>query len=303
MPEKELLESEEKLPPNVKVVETEKAKFRIAYGVHTVEQKPEDLGEVDALMLESGSFDYTSSKERVENLFADKIRHYAQYRKIIKRAEKKEKPIFLGDITEEDAVTALQMGLKLLEPIMGVWVLASLLRSGELILPAEIATGYLLSETSAVGIVDGIILGTKIRDYLFGEKNPSVDKKSFSRAVERFLGDLNERIHPETNTILVTLRNNLMAQKLKTVSEKLEIQNRKPEVGISIGEYHHGIEKALKKDDEERVKLVDKLLNVPGLKKTREKIATIAKFDFNKEEDKWELTDRFKDPHLAKIEK
>lgn len=131
------------------------------------------------------------------------------------------------------------------------------------------------------------------------------DEKSARRAVNRFLNDLNERVHPETNAIIVTLRNHLFAQKAETIVKTLspEIKNRKPEAAITLGARHYGIERALKEEDKERVWLIDKLLSVPGLKKTREKIATIARFDFNKEKDKWELTERFKDPHLAKIEK
>lgn len=307
IPKEEKFEEKEKLPPNVVMVETPEAKFRIAYGTHSTEQKPEELGKPDALMLESlGLIDYTSSKKLVEEEFDKKVRESIQYRKIIKRAEEKEKPIFLGDITEWESAALLQFGLQFLEPMIGVLLLGSLLRSWvkEKLtnLPKKKLTRreFLKKSISALYFLSDLPGGV-IR-YLFEEEG-ILDEKSASRAVERFLWDLNEKIHPETKAIIVTLRNHLMAQKMKTISERLEIQNRKPEVTTVVGAFHHGIEEALEEDDEERVKLVDKLLSVPGLEKTREKIATIARLDFNKEKDGWELTEQFKDPHLLKIEK
>lgn len=207
-PEKEMSENEEELPPNVKIVETEKTKFRIAHGKHNVEQKPEDLGKADALMLE-GIFDYTLSKELVEKEFNGDLKEKIQYKEMIKTAEKKRAPIFVGDVIKQKCIFFSTL---------------------------------------------------RLRDYLF-------------------------------------------AQKLKTIAERLETQKRKPEIAIVIGAGHTGIEEALKKSNEERVKLIDNRSDDPDLREAREKIATIARFDFNEKEGKWELTDRFKDPHLAKIEK
>jgi hypothetical protein len=57
------------LPPNVVKIETKEGIFRIAYGVHTVPQKPEDVKGTDAIMLETGSYEYHSSpKEAIKNL-------------------------------------------------------------------------------------------------------------------------------------------------------------------------------------------------------------------------------------------
>ncbi len=291
----------------MKIVETDKGKFRIAYGASFTERKPEELGKADVWAPEtSGLVDYTLTKELVEEKFykiSRKDKPFStDHRKIFEKTEEGKKPIFLIDITEQELATLLQIDLKYLEPIVGSGLLAILARDfilGEKrltrreILKKAGAGIYFLSEFPA-----GIIRGLFGEDFIVGEK-------SASRAVEKFLDDLNERIHPETNAIIQTLRNSLLAQKAKTIAERLglEIKGRKPEIALTVGAAHHGIEKALLKEDEERVWLIDKLLSVPGLKNTREKIATIARFDFNKEKDKWELTDQSKDPHLAKIEK
>lgn len=287
-------ESKEELPSNV-VVETPEAKFRIAYGLHPVEMKPEVLGKSDALMIETGVvFNYTLPKKLVEKNFNRDIRRSTQYGKIIEKAEREEKPIFLGDITEWRTAFLLQIGLKVLELTVGIALLKNLIKS--LLENEKMTRREFLKKTAA-----GIYLSSEMPSYI--SLLLSGDEKSAGRAIEKFLTDLNERTHPETNAILLTLRNYVMAQKLKTIAEKLGIKNRKPEVAIAIGKRHSGIEKALEKEDEERVRLVNKLLSIPGLKKTRENIATIAQFDFNEKENKWELTDQFKDPYLSKIEK
>ncbi len=295
---------EEELPPNVKEIETQNAKIRIAYERHDgIERKPEELGDnYDAWVPEIMGIDYTLSKKIVERdfnkIFRKKI---PEYRKIFEKIEKEGKPIFLGDITEDKTILLLNKSLRYLESAATGVLVASLVYdflAGEKLTKIEvlksIAAVYLYSEA-----IEAMI------DKLSYKLRGGIDEKSISRAIERFLGNLNEKIHPETHFILATLRNSLFAQKMKTIAESLKIQNRKPEIAVTLGAGHHGIEKALLKDDEKRVGLIKKLLSVPapGLKKIRESIATIAWFDFNKEKGWWELTKQFKDPNLSKIEK
>lgn len=131
-------------------------------------------------------------------------------------------------------------------------------------------------------------------------------KKNAIGKTTSFLDDVNDAIHPETrHEIIRILRNHLFAEKADTVARKLalEIQNRKPEITITVGSNHYGIEKAFFKKDEERARLINEILSSSGSKGMREKIATIARFDYNKKENKWEMTDRFKDKLLAGIEK
>lgn len=296
--EKETPESEEKLPPNVKVVDTEKGKFRIAYGVHpsfgffNVEMKPEELGNADALVPELADFDYTSRKELVEERFNKShcfSEYDLQYGKLIKKVKKEGKPIFLADITEPKTIEMIRQGLSFSEGVVAGALLGSLL--------LDYSKGEKWTEIETLKTIASIYFSSEaIGDMLAGLsykiRHGILDEKSISRNIARFLSDLNERIHPETNFLIVTLRNSLFAQKLETIAERLgsEIKDRKPEVAITIGGRHHGIEKALKKEDKRRVWLINKLLSVPGLKKTREKIATIARFDFNKEKNMWEMT-------------
>ncbi len=304
---KEIPGVQEKLLPNVVLVETGKAKFRIAYGSHDIERKSEELSKADVWLPETGGrIDYALSKELVEenfnNILKKKEPFLTEYKKIFEKAEREKVPIFLGDIPETELVILIQANLKGVEPVVGLALLAklvwdSVIESKKLtrrdFLKKTLAGIYFLSE--APSIITGNLLSTDRVD----------DEQSARRDVDRFLNDLNERAHPETNAIIATMRNNLFAQKAETIAGKLspEIKNRKPEVAITLGARHHGIEDALSKKDEERAGLIDKILSVPGLKDTREKIATIARFDFNREKNKWEMTDRFKDPHLAKIEK
>ncbi len=309
-PEKQPPESKEELPPNVVVVETPEAKFRIGYnGPHFLFEYGDnlvgDLEKVDALILELMGFDYTLPKDVVEENFK-KIKEnellISQYGKIIKKAEELGKPIFLGDITKVVSESLLTEGMQILEPIAGMALIASLIKDmsenkkmtrREFMLKA-FGGSYALSKISNDTV-----------EILYGfYKRGLPDEQSPVRKTTRFFDEVNDAIHPETrNKITIKLRNLLYAQKMKEVARKFKIKGRKTEVAVAIGSDHHEIEKDFLKEDEEIVKQISQLLSNPKLKDVREKIATIARFDFSEKENKWELTDRFKDPYLAKIEK
>lgn len=53
--------------------------------------------------------------------------------------------------------------------------------------------------------------------------------KGAEGAVQRFLVDLEEKIHPETTFVILTLRNYLLAQKMKTIIKSLGRGDKKPE--------------------------------------------------------------------------
>lgn len=305
--EKEIPKSEEELPPNVKLVETEKGKFRIAYGTHFTERNPEELGKSVAWLPETATrIDYTEPKELVEKNFNTVLKKRepfsTEYRKTFKEAERKRTPIFLVDIAEAEAVTLIQAYLHGVEPAVGVALLAKLAWDSVIeekkisrrdFLKKTFAGIYFLSETPNLIINNLLSIGEV------------PDEKSARRAVDRFLNDLDETAHPEKNSIIVTLRNHLFAQKAETIAKTLspEIKTEKPEIAITLGARHHGIEGAFSKKDEERAWLIDVISSVPGMEKTREKIATVARFDFNEKENKWEMTERFEDELLTGIKK
>lgn len=285
------------LPPNVVIIERPEARYRIIYGRHDTGQKVEDVGNADALVLEYVSRDY-STGDKAEKTF-NALTSSKQYLNLVNHLQQRRKPVFLADMNSI-YITSLLNGLKALEPIIGLYLISKLaigikrqainrrnfIRTGG---ARAIAALWFLSD------MPGLILSAS-------QVQTTKDEHSASRAVNRFLTDLEERIHPETEAIVMTLRNHLFAQKLKTIADMMSSHTEgKPEVGIVIGARHTGIEAALQKEDQERVELINRLLHLPGLEETRAKIATIARMDFDEDQHVW-VASIFKDPHLAPLE-
>lgn len=289
------LDEKEGLPKNVVLIETPQAKFRIAYGYHVSEQNPADVEMSEAIALETGGESYATPEEAEETFrrAVDSI----QYRKIITQAKEKKKPIFFVDMTNDNYVPLLQMGLKTGETLLGIKLLGSLARE------VKEETGDMTRreflKKSMKGAA-GLYFSSHALGYLSSLAKIGSEEKSAIRAVNRFLNDIDERVHPETQAIILTLRNYLMAQKMKTVAEQFFQKDKKADVAMIVGSGHSGIEKALQKDDPERIEVIHKLLKTPGLSKARKQIATIARFDFDDANNKWKTT-LFEDPRLTSI--
>jgi len=296
-------DDKEQLPENVVMMETPEGKFRIMYGYHDMPQRPEELGAADALALETGGEDY-SQKEVAEKLIADCLND-PQYNLIVKEAMKNKKPIYFTDISKADAGLLLRVGLGSVETVVGLDLLAALGKDTllELSEKKEISRRDFLKKFSKGAV--GLYLSSELLEnllFLFSKGKP-VDERSQTRAITRFLTELNEGIHPEVNAIILTLRNYLMAQKLVTIARKLSGEkNIKKEIAIVVGAAHSGIEKSLTKKDEERESLIKKLLAVPGLEEARKRIAAITRMDFDEKQNRWVATEIFKDPLLASLE-
>lgn len=92
IPKNQELEKKEELPENVVIIERPEGKFRIVYGMHSIEQDPKDIGNADALVLEMAG-DYSDSSSAQKLLaYSEK---FVQYEKIFKQAASEKKPIFL----------------------------------------------------------------------------------------------------------------------------------------------------------------------------------------------------------------
>lgn len=333
-PEKRALQEKEKSPDNVVPVDTPEARYKVVYGYHTIEQEPTDIGKSDAIFLEkiTKGGDY-STPESAEKL----LKEYSsepQYRQIILEAERQKKPIFFGDIIGGDLVVALQHGLRDIEPVVGALLLASLTKKA-----VEQGIMNMDRREFLKKALGGIFLLSQAHQglgaLLEAGKNPGFkfDRKGAMGEIDKFLTKLNEKIHPETNAIVLTMRNALNAKKIKEIAKLMEKEvlekeqaakeifekemekrpggarkkwvereDKRPEVAIVMGAWHRGIEDALLDDEEELIELVDELLGVPGLEETRKKIATIARFDFDEEENKWKAR-ILKDRKLTEIEK
>lgn len=289
LPELPELPEKEKLPENVAIVETPKADFRIIYRAahHVYGISPETLGNnYDGVFLEKMG-DYSVSEESEEMVKqASKLKDFCQ---IVEKAKKEKKPIFFGDLitTEGYVFSQLQYALKKIET-SGV-VLYPLLS-----LAREIEMDWLKST------LIGGYLGTHLAEDILGVRSALKEGK-IPRKLRKFLITLNERVHPETHAIVLTLRNYLFAQKMYTIPKMLEKEGKKPELAIVIGGAHSGIEKALRTAEKKRLKRINWLTKTPGLRKERERIATVGMAEWIEEKKGWKTT-ILKDPGLLPIE-
>ncbi len=304
-------DKEKELTEATVLIEKPEAKYRIIYGYHGTEQKPEDLGKAEALVLESGFGNYSTPQE-AEFLFKEIQKNIKQYERLIEKAAKEKKPIFLADISDSESIMIFQVIIGVLESVSSVPILYSLLEDVREIIKEKKLNQKKLNrrdfiKTSAKGLI-GFYLSTPFLEVFlntfsdFFSKN-RVNLQSKSENLNRFLTELNEKIHPEIYAIILTLRNYLLAQKMETIAQTLKKKNKKPEIAIVVGASHYGIEKALQKEKNKRIELINFLTKLPGLEESRKRIATIARFDFDEKEKNWKVTQIFKDPLLVPLEK
>lgn len=288
----------EGLPNNITTVETANGIFRIIYGIHIFTENKASIQGVHGLVLESAVDNHTTATQ-AERMINGEYGYKTgiQYKEIIKHCEEENIPIFFADLTSSTLPIEISFLIGTTEKFTALRIIYSrlfqIMRDKTMLTRKDFlkfAVGAFFSTSlfSAMTGVSAIIAGN-------GKSS------QFNKLIESF----DEKIHPETKRIALTLRNYLFAQKLYTIARKMKAlgqNNQKPTIAISIGGRHHGIEDALRKTDYERVASINHWLKFPGLKKARSEIATIARLDFSKEENRWEATEIFKDPSLATIQ-
>jgi DNA polymerase IIIc chi subunit len=286
-------------PPNVVIVETPEGIFRIAYGRHKVPQNPEDVKGVDAIMLESGMLQYYLNQEEAIKEFP-LLYESVQYKNLIKEAAKAKQPIYLTDLDPrmENAILAF-----LLQTAEGMGAIGLDLWLLYLLGLKVITKSKKITRRDFLKLLAAAYFGTELVESFTYPRKGNIEEGTLTRKINRSLINLNEKIHPETNMVILTLRNLIMAQKLTTIAKELQQKiGKKPEIGIVVGARHIGIEDALKMSKEERMEIIKRILSIPALEKLREGIATIARFDYNQTTEQWELTEFYKDPNLLELE-
>lgn len=292
----EKIYTREKLPANVVEIERPEAIYRIVYGYHNREQSAKDIDGLDVLILETGDSDY-SNCEAASNLL-EACKKDVLYKSVVKKAEDEKMPIFFADLSNAEVKTILHDRIKNLEVTVGavtaLVLLASLISSKEKISRRE------FFEKSFFALGSAYLSSHTFLDNIYQiSRDSMLDEKTASRHIARILGDLQEKIHPETESLIITLRNQLMAQKMITITKMLDLQDSKIKVGIVVGARHHGIEKALQIKDAKRIKIINDLLNAPELEKARKTASIIARMDFSEKSGKWITTGIYHDSTIV----
>jgi len=251
------------------LVETDNGRYLIVLSEHTKREKPERIGNPDALVLETGALNYTTS-EKAEEL-AEKLSEFEQYKDLMKKAAKEKIPIYFVDQPLSD------------------WELFLAEKSTKLI------------GIGAGSVFLGLLYGWVIRKLAQkrGEESERMSRREF---LERFLTiigaasiaagvwglkTLPERLTPG----IIKLRNIIIAYKLEEIAKRLKSKlGRKPEISVVIGAAHFG--------------LIPDLEKIEAGEKSRfrkKTTPTIVRLDFDEKEGRWKTTEIFEAEILKKL--
>lgn len=296
--------SPEPLPENVVIIDTPTTEFRIAYGIHVVEQDPGDVVGSDAIVLEG--IMRADSIESLEHRF-ETLREHRQYKEVVAEAEQSQTPIFIVDApVATQYVAALQTILKAVEIGTAFELVRRLVRdvstselseknsdSMPVAEPTSTKSGGMsrrnfLKRSLQFGAAT--YLGSHVPEIASVASGGILDESDPRRAVQRFLTELNDDIHPETNLAITRFRNLLFAHKATLIGTWLNSEKNHPQVSMILGALHTGIEKDLVRDDLERSSLLEELLSVDGLEEFRNQCSKIGRFDYFPKHNRWLMT-------------
>lgn len=311
-------EGREKLPDNVVIVERPEARYRIVYERHVGERSPEEIGKPDALAAEFISAIGYASKFRAEELAKS---YWEQKREEAGPDASREEdhfksrriPFYFIDITDpkRDILNKAKL--------TSVW-----LKAGEAGLAGgfaaaaaieeirKVKSGEKMSRREFLGFLGAgagtAYFGTHLLDVLVKfaltrGKNPPKESGAL-RKIQRTVGTIEEKLHPETEAVLLTLRNALWAEKLASIAADLEKETgRRPEITFPVGAEHFGLEAMLATPSEKRTESIRKFLKIFGLKSAATELSVIARLEYSDAEKRWVAAKIFNAPELQKIEK
>jgi hypothetical protein len=312
--------SKEKLPDNVVVLERPEARYRIIYETHTLPHSPEEFGSPDAIALElvsTGEYRF-DNKEAAEKTIIDfwnlKLKQAPADKKTEAAAELNyikgnNIPLYLMDII--DPTFHFTQQVKFYD---------QLLKSAEIGAAAGAAgyIGYKLArkklrdepmtrrdflKLTGAGMASAYF-GTQILDDLVESSYAQRVRHTKLSGAARALQGINEKIHPETEGLILTLRNALWAQKLEAIAGHLTNKlGRRPEIAVRVGAYHVGIEDMLQEPSHKRSNSLKRFIGRFGNPGEDVSFSDIARIEFSQKDNKWVATDIFKEPVLEEIEK
>lgn len=285
--------SKENLPENVMRIEKPEGIYRLVLsGSHNKEEPAAAVIGSDAVILES-IFDY-SDPIKVAGVMGNIAKSHVQYKDIGQWCKDNEKPVFFTDIQESYLIARLQEALRGAEFGVAAFLLIRLSR--------KIAKNKPISRRQLLQLPLSTYLATPFIEDILKTTSPSGPKRSGLVKLGHNLGQLDEVIHPEVSSVLVTLRNHLMAQKWKTIMHIVGSENKiNPEVSQIIGAEHTNIITAIDKPDKQVAEIIDKILSITRLSAEREKISAIARADWDKETGAWRVRE-YSDPVLRPLE-
>lgn len=307
--------SQEKPPENVHILERPEARYRIIYERHDRPLSSEMIGHPDILAVEATEMKpqtREAAQQFVESDLGMDIAHMPFFP--LKQAWLEQMshlttmPVYYIDVA--DLAGGLEkigrwggQFLKILEvPILPAAIMYGVEKGREGIKQKGINRRDFLKLMGAG--TAGLWTGTQLLDLassVFESRAEGHPRYSTWRHAQR---SLNEKVHPETEGLAMTLRNAIWAQKLQFLAPELRRKlERKPVIGIKIGAQHSGLEDMLAVNGERRAASIERFLKAfRALGGKNILISSIIHAEFSKEENRWVVQDIKKEPILKNIE-
>lgn len=228
--------------PNVSHLELPEATYTILYGMHIVEQNPEELPvDTDYLLLETGMHEYLKDPQHT----IDRLSSHVQYNALFKKADKMGIPIVFADLKykyNDFALLFLDNALSAAGWYLGTNLLKRSVKHGK--------NGDIRKATLNAIVAGWLIMPFAINALRLGSTALKIGEEKTNK-----LKRLSHRLHPETELLYLTLRNAVIAEKAKTLAR---IDKKKPHIAIVLGAGHVGIEDMLEMSDERRLALINR---------------------------------------------
>lgn len=290
-------EEKVELPKNVVEIETAGAIFRIIYNEHKVNViELEEVGDVDALLVESGQNDYGTESEARNSLWG--YASDSQYKKVFEKAQADEIPIYFGDIKTPDRDTKrnLLASILLLEAAAAT-VFSGLVMQDIFESKKDMSRRDFLKTTGKAMAAAYLGLPTlrAISDNVIDDKP---DETAFVRKAQRFLNELEITTHPESNEIFeklfFTFRNAIWVAKANVIADQVVQQSdlsgrKKPKIGMLAGSNHFGVEDILKDNPNERQKALSRMIKELPDSYDDLNIGLLCRAQYNKEANQVDL--------------
>ena len=226
--------------PNVTRLDLPEATFTILYGMHIVQQNPEELPtDVDYLLLETGMHEYLKNPEHT----LERLKDHVQYRALFKRAEKNNIPVVFTDLKykyNDFALLFLDNALS-----AGGWFLGQKLLKKNL---GKNSKQGVRSTSLQLLLAGWLMLPFAVNTLRLGSTMLRVGEVETNK-----LKRLSHKLHPEAELLYLTLRNAVIAEKAVSLAKE---HGKRPHIAIVLGAGHVGIEDMLLMKGNKRLELL-----------------------------------------------
>jgi hypothetical protein len=246
------------------------ARCTIIYGRHDQPQEYPPLEGFNALVLEGIGDRRSMEPERFQRL--DSV----QYQALVEEAKRLNKPLFLPDINSFDDIERR----RILDAILGQGAIMVPLVTAAVTrdMPKMTRRGF-LAGSAAIAVAGG-----------------SRWRGPIEQGLDSLLGNASI-----ADRVILNLRNDVLAQKLHTISQLVG------DTGFVMGAAHSGLERSISSTDRERVQNINSILADIAKKSGRDiaekiisQIHLITRLDWDEEENAWRLT-LIEDPVLTNL--